>query len=232
MVLSFVHRDHYKYCNIISFTRHSRELPSNIIRRRTTARTKAAAAEPVGQLPVERMPDDKAAPLVARQTISFYDFDCMLGISSSVANGYVILLTGGKAAGPALDTEGRVKKSETCRESENSLLGFLALTEGNVVDACFGVHAVAIKKSSAMQQVNKVKSLLLAASDDNNDIRQLAVETYRGAFEILLQYQGKLRKLNFFTRCFRYRGLVRDTSTNLQRAFEELSDALQSSTGL
>ena len=179
------------------------------------------------------MPDDKATPLVVRRTISFYDLGCMLDITSSIANGYVIMLAGGNAAEPALDADGRVnKKPETSQESENTLLGFLALTEGNVVDTCFGVSAVANKKSPAMKQVVQVKFLLMAAAYDNDDIRQLAVETYRGAFEILLKYQGKLRRLNLFTRCFRYRGLVRETRSNLHRAFEELNDAVQSSTSL
>jgi hypothetical protein len=163
--------------------------------------------------------------------IEFYDLESMLNVPPSVANGYIIILAGGTATASALDAKGRVARSKVEKDAADStVLGFLALTEGNVIDTCFGLSTVASKASPGVKHVTKLKSLLMAAADEKDEVRQLAVDTFRGSFEILLQHQGKRARLNWFTRCFTYGKLIRETRAQLERAFEELTEVVQECT--
>ncbi|GKY95978.1 hypothetical protein MPSEU_000558300 [Mayamaea pseudoterrestris] len=178
------------------------------------------------------MPDDKMTPLVSHKSLMFYDLDCMLNVSTSLANGYIVILAGGAPKESVLNAQGCVVNQPIEKEADNIVLGFLALTEGNVIDSCFGVSPVTSKMSSSRKYVERLKSLLLSAADENDDIRRLAVDTYIEIFGVLLQYQGQLRNLNCFTRCFRYGRLRRQAQANLERVFETLKHAIQTCTRL
>jgi hypothetical protein len=174
------------------------------------------------------MLDSKASTQVGRRTITFYDLDCLINIPMDVAKGYIVILAGGIPKQSAVNSEGRVIKRPASKDPAGNIgLGFLALTEGNVIDRCFGLSTVTASRTSAgYKQVEKVKSSLIAAADENEDIRRLAVETFQGCFEILLQYRRRLMRLNWFSRCFRYRGQLVRLKFNLDRLFEELNDTL------
>jgi hypothetical protein len=182
------------------------------------------------------MPSGKTTSLLSKKHIQFYDPDSILHIISSVARGYVIILAGGIPTERALDRKGRIIKDGNSAATEKTdaiVLGFLALTEGNVIDTCFGVSLTNnIKGSLGMKHVQEIKDVLVASADADDSIRNLAVLTYRGGFEIILEYQEKLRELNCFTRCFQYRRVVRDAREALEMAFAELEDRVKAATRL
>ena len=153
------------------------------------------------------------------KTYRFYDPDCTLQIPPSIISGYVVLLGGGNSM-------------ETAQESENeesTTLGFLALTEGNVIDACFGMCSIIGRSRAASKEVQSVKSLLADAADENDRVRSVAVHSYYTSFMILKLHQEKLSRLNWFARCFRYRGLCRDATADLSKAFEQLNELVRCS---
>lgn len=73
-----------------------------------------------------------------------------------------------------------------------------ALTDGNVIDSCFGIKAHGPRgkvESPAMISVKNAKTQLLAASEAHKEIMLLAVEAYGRCFEIVLEYQQEIEKL-------------------------------------
>jgi hypothetical protein len=173
---------------------------------------------------------DKTSPLVFKRNVPFYDADIILNIQRSLGEAYIILLSGGPIVDSALDSDGRVKSQRNGEDDGAITLGFLAVIEGNVVDTCFGVNIVQDKLSPVAKQVKEVKELLGTAVAKNEDIRRVAVQTYRRAFEIVLRYQSKLAQLNFFTRCFRYGGIVKQAREDLKTVFAELVLAVRQAT--
>lgn len=163
------------------------------------------------------MTDGKDAPLIEGLNVRFYDPDSMLNIPTSIINGYIVLLSGGAPT----ETAG---KSE---DEDSTTLGFLALTEGNVIESCYGIRSIKGRSHAAVQEVEKVKSFLAAAADTNDRVRSVAVHSYRTGFVILKLYQEKVRRLNWLTRCFRYRGLRRDAEVDLSNAFEQLHESVR-----
>jgi len=148
-----------------------------------------------------------------------------MNTNGEVAHGYVVLLGG---TGPE-QTKGAATEKDNLDESQLSL-GFMALTEGNVVDACFGVHLTTKKNCKARQYAKEAKAFLAEAADSSDNFRRLAVNTYRHAFEIVFEFQEEVNKLNFFTVCFFYRGLQRKAESSLKRAFEDLQEATEAAT--
>ena len=153
------------------------------------------------------------------EEIILYDQTTLIGIDSQLAGGYVSLLTPSKA--------GKKKKAR-----ENAyILGFLAITEGNVVDACFGLQAYSKDndhKGAAFAR--RAKLLIAEAADTSGAVEKIAVDTYREAFTISLETHQKIKKTNFLVRCFFSGKIQRRGNESLRKAFERLEEAIQAST--
>eukprot|EP00980_Cylindrotheca_fusiformis_P024518 scaffold11979_cov130-Cylindrotheca_fusiformis.AAC.6 len=88
-----------------------------------------------------------------------YDPDCMMAIELSVARGYIALLGG-------LD-----------HENADLSLSFMSLTQGNVIDACFGVVDASIRRretTPATRSATAAKQLLDECAANSDDFPKLA----------------------------------------------------------
>jgi hypothetical protein len=164
-------------------------------------------------------------PLVNNdQSIPLYDASCMLQVDAQMAHGFVVLLSG-KSFAKAPKEQSRSNKHKV--DDNTVMLGFLALTQGNVVDACFGITRVQDKKKkSSIEQAKRVKNLIADAADSSDGIRYLAVEAYRQAFQEISDFHQQVSKLNFFTSCFRLAKIQHDTEMLLKAAFAQLQEAV------
>jgi TPR repeat protein len=158
--------------------------------------------------------DERRAPLVTKRAYAppLYDPASMLELDSSIVNGFLILLGGNETA--AVDDDGVIN------------LGFMALKEGNIIDACFNVHAMYKKQSPAIKHVKNAKAALDIAADQNDDIRRLSVQAFREGFVVVLKFESKVKRLNCITRCFKYKKHYRQATTLLEEAFANLHEAL------
>jgi len=168
-------------------------------------------------------------PLISgsRKDIVLYDPTSMVQIDKQLAHGYVVMLGGP----PSAKDEERPKGAKKRKIDEDAItLGFLALTQGNVVDACFGIRGNCAKPpANAGTQVKRIKSMLTAAADSSDGIRRRAVETYRQAFLEILRFHEQVAKLNFFTSCFRYGKIQHETELTLQEIFQRLQEVVATS---
>lgn len=144
-----------------------------------------------------------------------YDADAMMCIQKSVARGYIALLGG-------LD------------ETSDLSLSFMSLTQGNVLDACFGVVDASVRRreeTPATRSSKAAKEMLddSAATTNSDQFKQLAVTSYRSGFEEVVAHNEKMGKLNCITRCFRSKKIRRKTEKQLRVAFMELAKAVAES---
>jgi hypothetical protein len=145
-----------------------------------------------------------------------YDSESMLAINRSVANGFVVLLGGIEDA----------KKSKRKKVAETSL-GFLALTQGNVLDACFGVVNPSRREDTpASRSTREGKEILDEAALVSDPIRGIAVEAYCEAFQVTINYKDKMGRLNCITRCFKSKKIRFKAEKSLRAAFVDLAEAI------
>jgi hypothetical protein len=152
----------------------------------------------------------------------------MLQVDAQMGHGFVIILGGMTAIPPANNKKKGQSRGKNKIDDDNAvMLGYLALTEGNVIDACFGIKNQADKsKKTAMEQAKKVKRLISNAADSSDAVRRLAVETYRKAFVHVLEFHKEVAKLNFFTKCFNYGKIQHAAEMALKDDFAQLKEAV------
>ena len=173
------------------------------------------------------MPDSKNTPLVegAKNTLPLYDPSAMLDLDAQMAQGFAIILTGA----PQVQEQSRKTKKTLTRQAV--MLGFAALTDGNVVDASFGVrHAHGANVSEkGKQQIKDVKNALSNGQDSNDQIPLIAVTAYSQAFQIIAIFRKEVDEMNFITKCFKYGSVQNAAQEALQKTFEPLQEALAES---
>jgi len=149
-----------------------------------------------------------STPLLSNTNVPppLYDFDALLQLDASRAQGYLILLTGGVAQ----DTN-----------PSNLPLAFSALVDGNVVDACFGATDARNASDQVQAQVRAAKQALY-----NCERPAMAVTAYRQALVSVTQFRQEIDQLNFITKCFRYHGIVNQAKKAVAEAFAPLIEAL------
>jgi hypothetical protein len=99
----------------------------------------------------------------------------MLQVDAQMGHGFVIILGGMTAIAPANNKKKQQSRGKNKIDDDNAvMLGYLALTEGNVIDACFGIKNQADKsKKTSMEQAKKVKRLISNAADSSGQIEFL-----------------------------------------------------------
>lgn len=150
------------------------------------------------------------------EAIQLYDTSSFLEMDVSRVQGYVILLQG-SAEQPR---PGGTPSKQTI------LLAFSALTDGNVIDACFGTLHSKEASEQALRKAKDVKRMLDDASDARSSFPAVAVKAYSGGFRAVLKYKTAANKLNFITRCFFYSGIKNSVMKELEESFAELQKAL------
>eukprot|EP00978_Attheya_sp_CCMP212_P030628 scaffold113397_cov62-Attheya_sp.AAC.1 len=180
-------------------------------------------------------------------SIRLYDAESVLEIPRDVASGFLILLSGGnfnkkstkgKKQKKTRETTGGEKTSEGSADIDESTLAlaFLALTDGNVVDACFGVQqrgrgrSRGDTSSRSYNSSKAAKQAIAEASHSSDAVRLMAVEAYGDAFRSVVEYQSALHDMNFISWCFRYANVHKAAEKHLNESFERLNEALAAST--
>lgn len=183
-----------------------------------------------------------------------YDPQELLAMESKVASGYVVLM-GGYPTVANTKTKPPMKKSgkndttaadaaaeEESAEAQPKLdrgavnLAFMALTDGNVVDACFGIKAhvsadaATRRVNQAAKMSNDAKNLLNEAVRSSAAVREVAVRAYGKAFQIVIQYNDDCKHLNFITRCYRQKPIRQKAENALYEAFKPLNEAIDAAT--
>lgn len=175
--------------------------------------------------------DEKHHPLVTSSpVVHLYDPVCMLDCSRDVASGYLILLQGGPSAPSPSPQKRRGKRDRTAPDIDEGAvtLAFLALTDGNVINACFGAPSQLLNASSSPSHTmaQRAKRALADAADTSDAVRRLSVETYAKAFRIVLEEKDQEERLSPCSRCFKHAQLRREAEADLQVAFWTLSEAV------
>lgn len=155
-----------------------------------------------------------------------YDMDALMGIKSSEANGYVILLKGRPPSPKNKSTNEKKSKKE---EDDGSPLAFMSLTSGNVIDACFGVVNPSRKDATPARSSARAAKMLLEECDTTDAFREIAVSAYCKAFEVAIRHSKEMGKLNCITRCFRASKIERQTQKDIKAAFVSLVKAVEES---
>lgn len=158
-----------------------------------------------------------------------YDAESMMQIKSSVANGFVVLLNNGEGASPQSKNGSNKKKKSPKKKKNNNgdkSLAFMALTSGNVLDACFGAQPANRNADvPARRKAQRAKDLI-DASATTDSFRELAVDTYCNAFKIVIAHDEQMGKLNWFTRCFKAGSIRNETERKLKETFSRLAKAV------
>lgn len=190
--------------------------------------------------------------------IPLYNADSCLEISRDVADGFLILLSGGlrsarvlqeqmsskknkKQAGAAADStagESTAQSPSSVNEEEDDSMiafAFAALTEGNAINATFGVESTGGMKRSkntseyAFNAANQAKAALMDASLSSDSICELAVETYAKCFEIIVNVGISLDKIGYITYCIKHQKIRDEATKELQLVFAPLNEAVTAS---
>eukprot|EP00558_Chaetoceros_sp_UNC1202_P005697 CAMPEP_0197245688 /NCGR_PEP_ID=MMETSP1429-20130617/10401_1 /TAXON_ID=49237 /ORGANISM="Chaetoceros sp., Strain UNC1202" /LENGTH=215 /DNA_ID=CAMNT_0042706229 /DNA_START=123 /DNA_END=770 /DNA_ORIENTATION=+ len=174
-----------------------------------------------------------------------YDPDSVFEIPRNIADGFLILLSGGLTSAKAMKEERKHKKKKSSGEStaqsppevDHSAiqLSFAALTDGNVIEATFGVKSTGGMKRSehtseiAFNNAKTAKAAIMDAAICSDSITQLAVETYVKCFRIVVTYHMNIESIGFLAWCVRHQK-VRDAAIqDLVVAFEPLNEVLAAS---
>lgn len=150
-------------------------------------------------------------PLTSNQhgvpQVPLYNAECVLEMDPEVSRGFVVLLTG-NAADPS-----------------SSTLSFMSLTDGNVVDACMGAHSQR-REGPAYRAAREAKNSLAIASENSEAVKQLAVQTYKKAFVITMEYKRRVKGVLVCFRCFVQGRMRRSAQNNLTENFKLLDEAV------
>ncbi|KAL3906064.1 MAG: hypothetical protein SGILL_009425 [Bacillariaceae sp.] len=168
------------------------------------------------------------SPLIAQEETTMadklYDAECMMHIQSSVASGYVVLLNNGA---PSPKSNGKKKKkSPKKKKNGDPSLAFMALTSGNVLDACFGVENASQRGNSPARRKAQAAKDLIDQRATGDSFCELAVSTYCRAFKIVQEHDEQMSNLNCVTKCLKAGAIRKDTEQKLASTFSRLAKAV------
>jgi len=111
----------------------------------------------------------------------FYDEEEILRVSASLAHGYIVLLS--------------------CGEVDDQM-SFAALTDGNVIDACFGVGPGSSLSGPGVQHAaRRAKTVKDYVRQLPEELQPLAVECYTRAFKIVEVYWASMEEAGVWGCC-------------------------------
>jgi len=190
--------------------------------------------------------------------VPLLDIEAALEIPKDVADGYLILLSGGKISAKTIK-EKRLKKDAKRDKSSPSggnrgstssstavaavtasfasevNFAFATLSDGNVIDAAFGVESNGgLKRSKTTSEIafnaaKAAKQALLGASISSEHIKKLAVETYIRLFEIIIELHLDLENIGFIAWCVKHQKIQEKAVEEIKNVFGPLNEAIASS---
>ena len=186
--------------------------------------------------------------------VQLYDTSSTLKIDPDVAKAYIVLLTGAgtlKKEGDNADIplallpqaykEANVSEDDVVFLNENvsvsdESLAFGALTDGNVLDACFGVKDGSAGRSHAsdsksIELLQKAKGALREAQGSTDSTTNDAIQAYVRCFRIVIGYNEARKSTWFwFPFCWGYRSARGRAEKALKLAFQHLNEVIEAST--
>ena len=132
--------------------------------------------------------------LLSKDLVPLYVDACLLQIPADIAEGYRILLSG------------------------DETLAILAITQGNVIDACFGSPT----DPKRQRVVKEVKATL-----EELERPKMIVQAYLKAFERVLEFHKQVGQLHFWNYCFHYTRLQHEATEGFKEIFQGLQESLQ-----
>mmetsp|Transcript_28528 Transcript_28528/g.47217 ORF Transcript_28528/g.47217 Transcript_28528/m.47217 type:complete len:158 (-) Transcript_28528:222-695(-) len=138
-------------------------------------------------------------------SIVLYDEECILDICPDKSQGFLVLLNG-----------------------TDKTLAFMALTDGNLIDACVGAPPQ-IRQGVRYERSRAAKNTLAVASDSSESISPLAIETYKRGFGIVVDHHAKIKRTFFCCRCFVQGRIRKKAKAELKKAFQMLYEAVEAS---
>jgi hypothetical protein len=154
------------------------------------------------------------------KVVPLYDANAMTELASTVCQGYITLLTGAveQARGSSdKETQERVFQ-----------LAYAALTDGNVIDACFGVRISSKKNSAINTLIQEAKRAVDDAVSSNEHVGRVAIDAYKNGFGTVISMNKKLSKLNILTKCFLEKKIRNAARSKLATDFLQLEQAVTS----
>jgi hypothetical protein len=112
---------------------------------------------------------------------------------------------------------------------------FATLSDGNVIDAAFGVESNGgLKRSKSTSEIafnaaKAAKQALAGACISSEHIKKLAVETYVRLFEIIIQFHLDLENIGFIAWCVKHQKIQGRAVAEIQQVFGPLNEAVASS---
>lgn len=186
--------------------------------------------------------------------VPLLDIEAALEIPKDVADGYLILLSGGKISAKTIK-EKRLKKDAKRNKSSPSggnrgstsstavaasvasevNFAFATLSDGNVIDAAFGVESNGgLKRSKTTSEIafnaaKAAKQALMGASISSEHIKKLAVEKYIRLFEIIIELHLDLENIGFIAWCVKHQKIQEKAVEEMKNVFGPLNEAIASS---
>lgn len=140
----------------------------------------------------------------ASPAVILYDANVMVDMDPDKIHGFLVLLQG------------------------DETLAFMALTDGNILDACVG--APTARREGARYQIARQAKQALAASVDSSDaIAPLAVLTYKKSLSIVQDHYARISKTFFCCRCFVQGRIKQKATQDIKEAFRMLEEAVAAS---
>lgn len=175
-------------------------------------------------------------PPVGDKVPALYNPESTLQISTSVAEGFLILLTGSMdtSISAAIGKSNAIPLDSNVEHDDSISLAFAALTDGNVIDTCMGINAHGGVRYSGSTQTakttNNLKDILRDAGDlrQGSGIQNTAVHTYARCFRIVIAYNERLKKdlISYF--CCKTEKIRKEAVKELEACFSTLNELLNS----
>lgn len=203
---------------------HTRKISSHRLLNSSTAGSVEASYLAAVVHPIHNftMTATDALLLQESQTLEkLYDAECIMSISATVAQGYLVLLGG-------VEEPGKTPATATATATANNevSLAFMALAHGNVLDACFGVQNASRRQDTPAFRAAREAKQMIEEHGTSDTFRLVAVQAYANAFRAVIAYRNKYDKLNCITRCFRTKKLQAKCEKDLREAFWKLAKSV------
>mmetsp|Transcript_23007 Transcript_23007/g.35488 ORF Transcript_23007/g.35488 Transcript_23007/m.35488 type:complete len:186 (+) Transcript_23007:307-864(+) len=179
---------------------------------------------------------------------SLYDLNSALQVKPEVAKAFIILLSGSPqltikvgesdkadVSLPLLPSTSNPAESDAdldCAAQQllkqkvcisDPYLAFAALTDGNVLDACFG--------GADKAETRSAKQVLRAASEVSESVAEEAIQAYIRCFRMIVGYNEAKKSIWLsFPFCWRQRDVKNRAAHGMKLAFRDLIEQLKSST--
>jgi hypothetical protein len=169
--------------------------------------------------------DGLTTPTTRYRQVTLYDPQCMMEFQTSLAAGYITLLSNGsicvnnnnkKRQEQAIASSSPKTKAQ---DEETIALAFAVLISGNVIDACFGVTMSHTKTTINHRLIKEAKTAIEEAAAIDERIRVISTRAYRDAMQVIVETNQKIEKLNVFSKCFKMNSIRRKALTDLEAAF-------------